>query len=118
MSKLPSLLLGALLTVLAASSFAQPASAPAAAGKGAAWGKSHPRRAEVDTRLANQNKRIHQQVAEGDMSKAQAAKLHKQDRKIRQEERDMASQNGGRITKGEQRVLNQQENKVSRQIGK
>ena len=30
----------------------------------------------------------------------------------------MASQNGGHISKSEQTVLNQQENSVSRQIGK
>jgi len=30
----------------------------------------------------------------------------------------MASQNGGHITKQEQKTLNQQENAVSRQIGK
>ena len=30
----------------------------------------------------------------------------------------MASQNGGHITKAEQKVLNQQENKVSKEIGK
>ncbi len=29
----------------------------------------------------------------------------------------MASQNGGHITKSQQRILNQQENAVSRQIG-
>lgn len=51
------------------------------------------------------------------MSKAQARTLHKEDRQIRREERNMAAQNGGHITKPEQRVLNQQENKVSRQIG-
>ncbi|MGA3890450.1 hypothetical protein ACI2S3_17265 [Ralstonia nicotianae] len=81
------------------------------------WQKDHPRRAEVNKRLANQNRRIHNEVKEGEMSKAQAAKLHREDRRIRQEERDIAAQNGGHITKPEQRVLNQQENKVSRQIG-
>jgi CRISPR/Cas system-associated endoribonuclease Cas2 len=81
------------------------------------WQKNHPRRAEVNKRLANQNRRINQEVKEGEISKAQAAKLHKEDRQIRQEERDMASQNGGHITKLEQRTLNQQENQVSRQIG-
>ena len=50
------------------------------------------------------------------MTKAQAAKIRKEDRQIRQEERAMASQNGGHITKREQRTLNQQENSVSRQI--
>ncbi len=82
------------------------------------WAKEHPRRAEVNKRLKNQNKRINKEVKEGEMSKAEAKKLHKQDRTIRQEERDMSKQNGGHITKGEQKVLNQQENAVSREIGK
>src|ERR1035441_7347972 len=47
------------------------------------------------------------------ITKAQAAKLHHQDHQIRKEERIMASQNGGHITKQEQRTLNQQENAVS-----
>lgn len=67
--------------------------------------KDHPRRAEENKRLANQNRRIHNEVKEGEMSKAQAAKLHKGDHQIRQEERDMAAQNGGHITKQEQRTL-------------
>jgi len=79
--------------------------------------KNHPRREQVNKRLANQNRRIHQERKEGEMTPQQAHKLHREDRQIRQEERDMASQNGGHITKSEQRVLNQQENAVSRQIG-
>jgi Spy/CpxP family protein refolding chaperone len=90
----------------------------ATANAATAWQQSHPRRAEVNHRLANQNRRIHEERKEGDLTPAQAAALHKDDRQIRQEERDMASQNGGHITKQEQRTLNQQENKVSRQIGK
>jgi len=82
------------------------------------WEKEHPRRDQVNDRLENQNKRIHNEVKEGEMSKAEAAKLHKEDHQIRQEERDMAAQNGGHITKQEQKVLNQQENAVSKQIGK
>jgi len=82
------------------------------------WNKDHPRRAQVNSRLNNQNQRIKNEVKSGEMSKGQAAKLHKEDRQIRKEERAMASQNGGHITKQEQRTLNQQENAVSRQIGK
>lgn len=82
------------------------------------WEKTHPRRDQVNDRLQNQNRRIHQQVKDGKLTKAQAAALHKDDRQIRQEERDMASQNGGHITKSEQRTLNQQENVASRQIGR
>ncbi len=80
--------------------------------------KEHPRRAEVNHRLENQDKRIHQEVKEGKMSKAEAKKLHKEDHQIRKEEKSMASQNGGHITKLEQKTLNQQENGVSKQIGK
>jgi len=80
------------------------------------WQRNHPRRTQVNNRLANQNKRIHQDVKDGTLTKGQAATLHKDDRQVRQEERDMASQNGGHITKSEQKVLNQQENGISNQI--
>jgi hypothetical protein len=81
------------------------------------WDKNHPRRDQVNDRLENQNKRINQEVKEGEMGKRKAAQLHRDDHKIRKEERLMASQNGGHITKTEQRALNQQENAVSRKIG-
>jgi hypothetical protein len=80
------------------------------------WQKNHPRRTQVNHRLANQNKRIHQDVKNGTLSKGQAAQLHHEDHQVRQEERDMASQNGGHITKPEQRVLNGQENGIGSQI--
>lgn len=82
------------------------------------WEKTHPRRDQVNDRLENQNKRINHEVKEGELSKQQAIALHKQDHQIRQEERDMASQNKGHITKQEQKTLNQQENAVSKEIGK
>jgi hypothetical protein len=83
-----------------------------------AWQKDHPRREEVNNRLANQNARINKDVKNGTLSAAQAAHLHHEDRQIRREERAMASQNNTHITKLEQRALNQQENKVSHQIAK
>jgi hypothetical protein len=92
------------------------AQTPAQAADGQ-WAKSHPRREQVNGRLANQNQRIHKEVKEGEITKGQAAQLHQQDHAIRQEERTMASTNGGHITKTEQRALNQQENQVSREIG-
>jgi hypothetical protein len=82
------------------------------------WQKDHPRRTEVNGRLANQDARIHNEVKSGQISKAQAHQLHSEDHAIRQEERTMASTNGGHITKTEQHALNQQENQVSKQIGK
>jgi len=82
------------------------------------WKKDHPRRAQVNQRLNNQNARIHKEVKSGEISKGQAAQLHKEDRSIRRQERADAAKNGGHITKTEQRQLNREENSVSRQIGK
>jgi len=82
------------------------------------WALQHPRRDEVNDRLQNQDRRIHQEVKEGDLTTAQAAALHKDDQSIRQEERDMAHLDNGHITAVDQKALNQQENVVSKDIGK
>lgn len=82
------------------------------------WNQAHPRRAEVNARLANQSRRINQERREGEITARQARALHAQDRFMRKEERFMARQNGGHITRSEQRSLNQQENAVSREIGR
>ncbi len=78
--------------------------------------KTHPRRAEVNSRLNNQNARIDNKVDDGKMSKAEAAKLHKEDHAIRKEEKRDAAANGGHLTKAEQKHINHQENHVSKQI--
>jgi hypothetical protein len=83
-----------------------------------AWDRDHPRREQVNDRLSNQNQRIKQEVREGEITKGQAQRLHAEDRAIRNEERTMAGTNRGHITGAEQKALNQQENAVSRQIGK
>ena len=92
---------------ISASSFAQDSK----------WEQTHPRRDQVNDRLANQNKRIHEERKEGDISAAKAARLHREDHHIRQEERHMAARHDGHITRGEQARLNHQENRVSRRIG-
>ncbi len=79
---------------------------------------TYPRRAEVNARLANQNARINQERASGQITGAQAKQLHAQDHAIRTEERADAAVNGGHITKAEQRTINHQENQQSREIGK
>ncbi len=87
------------------------------AGYDADWAKNHPRRAQVNHRLANQTHRIKKEVKEGELSKAKARQLHRQDQSIRREERAMAKAHHGHITKQEQGTLNRQENAVSKQIG-
>src|SRR5579862_7612244 len=79
---------------------------------------NHPRRAQVNSRLNNQNLRIDHEVRDGQISRKQAAVLHTEDHEIRGEERFDASLDGGHITRAEQVSLNQQENSVSRQIGR
>jgi len=100
--------------LLAAAGLAVVAPAPAVAS----WGTHHPRRAEVNARLRNLDRRIADERREGDLTQAQARTLRRDDRGIRQEERDMARLDKGHITKADQRVLNQQENVLSRRIGK
>jgi len=94
--------------------FVASASSGAVAGS---WAQNHPRREQVHDRLQNQNRRINRELQEGEITQRQVNQLHREDHQIRQEERDMPSQNGGHITKMEQGTLNQQENHVSRQMG-
>ncbi|HEY1878163.1 MAG TPA: hypothetical protein VGG66_11870 [Rhizomicrobium sp.] len=82
------------------------------------WRTHHPRRAEVNARLNNQARRIHQERKEGELTGRQAADLHAEDRGIRAQERFDASQNGGHITRAEKVQLNHEENGVSHQIGR
>ena len=80
------------------------------------WDANHPRRAEVNSRLNNQNARVDNKVADGKMSRREADRIHHQDHAIRKEERRDARANGGHITKAEQAHINHQENHVSREI--
>ena len=82
----------------------------------ASWRTAHPRRTEVNARLRNLDRRVGAERREGDLTTAQSRDLRREDRSIRQEERDMARNDNGHITKSEQRVLNQQENALSNQI--
>ncbi len=89
-----------------------------ASGAQADWRTAHPRRAEVNARLANQAHRINVERREGEITAAQAHDLHAQDRGIRAQERYDASRDGGHITRAEQAQLNHQENQVSHEIGR
>lgn len=80
------------------------------------WQENHPRREQVNNRLNRQNRRIDQGSRNGTLSRRQARQLHREDNHMRREERAMARRNGGHITPAEQRRLNRQENRESRQI--
>jgi hypothetical protein len=91
-------------------------SASAGEPAGERWREAHPRRAEVNARLAHQQARIHEEVREGDLTRAQGAQLSRQDHAIRQQERRMTANQGGHITARQQARLNREENAVSREI--
>ncbi|HTA26752.1 MAG TPA: hypothetical protein VK809_03120 [Bacteroidia bacterium] len=104
------------LGFISTSVFAQSAAPAAAPAPASNFDKTHPRRAQVNSRLQNQNARTDNKVADGKMSKAEGAKIHAQDHAIRKEEKRDAAANGGHITKAEQKHINHQENHVSREI--
>jgi hypothetical protein len=90
----------------------------ASASADTVWQSNHPRREEVNNRLNNLNHRIATERAEGEISGNQARALHREDRTVRAQERFDARFDHGHVTKVEQRALNQDENGISRQIGR
>ena len=82
------------------------------------WERNHPRRDQVNDRLARQHHRINHEYREGELTRGQARELHMEDRAIRRQERFFAAHHNGHITRAERRVLNHEENGVSHQIGR
>jgi len=80
------------------------------------FAKNHPRRAEVNQRLNNQDHRINDKMRRGDISRRQANHMHRRDHQIRHEERRMAYRHNGHITRHEQYRLNRQENHMNHRI--
>jgi hypothetical protein len=83
---------------------------------GSNFAKQHPRRNEVNMRIANQRARIAQGVKSGKLTPAQAKQLLANDKAIKQQEHADVKANGGYLTKPEQKQLNQEENADSKLI--
>ncbi len=78
----------------------------------------HPRVNEVNTREQNQQNRIANGEKNGTLTPWQASRLEGREQHIQnQEKADMAAHNG-HLTKSEQRQLNREQNRTSRQIYK
>ena len=92
----------------------------AVTAKAAADGRAcaHPRVAEVNARLLQQERRIHAALRAGEISPARAAWLQREDRAIWREEARMAYRNGGDLTRREQWRLHAQENVVRAQLAR
>lgn len=87
-----------------------------ASASAATWQQRHPRRVEVNHRLANQDKRINHDLAQGKITAHQATRLHREDHMVRAGERFDARFDRSHLTRADQRSLNQDENGISRQI--
>ena len=71
-----------------------------------AWQKHHPRRVEVNHRLAHINRSIRRERREGELSAYQARRMHERAHVIRLQERQFARHHGGHISRREQARLN------------
>jgi hypothetical protein len=83
---------------------------------GASADTLHPRRAEVNERIAHQTARIHEARRDGDLTARQALRLHRADERVRRQEVRFARHHNGHITRREQVRLNREENRISRHI--
>ncbi len=79
--------------------------------------KGHPRVNEVNKREDNQERRITQERKSGEITAAQAHADRSNLRAINQEKHQMRKQDGGHLTKADQKSLNQQLNQNSNAIG-
>jgi hypothetical protein len=73
-------------------------------------------KSEVGKRYENQQDRIAQGIASGQLTPAEASKLEKQQGAIGREIHNDRSQNGGTLTSAERQKINQQQNHTSKEI--
>jgi hypothetical protein len=102
-------MLGLTLLTAATSAFAGPKGNPTGA-KGSKFAKQHPRRNQVNKRVANQRQRINQGVKSGKLTGAQAKQLRQNENAMKAQEHADVKANGGHLTKAEQKQFNQEEN--------
>ena len=73
-------------------------------------------KSEVGKRAENQQDRIGQGIKSGQLTAGEAAHLEKNEANINREVRNDRRANGGKLTPQERKQVNQQQNKMSRQI--
>ena len=78
--------------------------------KGSKFAKQHPRRNHTNKRENKQNARINKGEKNGSLTKAQGNQLKANDHAIKQQEHADVKANGGHLTKGEEKQINQEQN--------
>jgi hypothetical protein len=72
----------------------------------------------IKKRAENQQDRIAQGVQSGQLTAGETARLERKESAVNHEARDMRKLDGGKLTAGDRAVVNQQQNKLSKQIYK
>jgi hypothetical protein len=72
----------------------------------------------VGQRRENQQDRIAQGMRSGKLTPGEAAKLENKEQGLNREVKGMRQENGGKLSKADRAVVNQQQNKLSKQIYK
>ncbi|MGD1146651.1 MAG: hypothetical protein ABR961_01715 [Thermoanaerobaculaceae bacterium] len=70
----------------------------------------------IQQRKDNQQERIAQGVASGQLTAGETARLEGKEAALNHEERAMRQANGGKLTAGDRAVINKQQNKLSGKI--
>lgn len=104
----------AITALLAATGFAQSATA-SGGGDSASTGTSH-KPLTINQRKRNQQRRIRQGVKSDELTRGETRNLEKKEHALNQEERDMRKQDNGKLTAQDRKALNQQQNRLSKQI--
>ena len=78
----------------------------------------HPRVNEVNKREENQQQSIGNGIKSGKLNSQQASNLEKRETNVQNREKADMAKNNGHLTKGEQKGINRQQNRISRSIAK
>ena len=70
----------------------------------------------IQERKENQQRRIAQGVASGQLTPRETSRLENHEARLNGEIRDMREDNGGKLTPRDKRIVNRQQNRLSRQI--
>ena len=80
------------------------------------WQAHHPHRVEVNHRLVNINHQIRHERREGELTAAQARRMHERDFAIRMQERRFAHFHNTHLSRHEQARLNHEETRLHRHV--
>jgi len=78
----------------------------------------HPRVNQVNGREENQQQRIGNGVKNGTLNSKQTANLENRETRVQNRENADMAKNNGHLTKGEQKGINRQQNRISNSIAK